>query len=96
MVAEMNIADNFEYKFNIEAVFSAKNPAFGMSADAANLAAFYEFLVNDGRTRDGNQLVSERLIKSYIYLPSFQSWGVEAQPGGQTDLAHKAAQVRLP
>lgn len=65
MVAEMNIADNFEYKFNIDAVFSAKNPAFGMSADAANLAAFYEFLVNDGRTRDGNQLVSERLIKSY-------------------------------
>ncbi len=65
VVAEMNIADNFEYKFNIEAVFSAKNPAFGMSADAANLAAFYEFLVNDGCTRDGNQLVSKGLIKCY-------------------------------
>ena len=65
MVAEMNIADNFEYKFNIEAVFSAKNPAFGMSADAANLAAFYEFLVNDGRTRDGNQLISEQFLKRY-------------------------------
>jgi len=65
VVAEMNIADNFEYKFNIEAVYSAKNPAFGMSADAANLAAFYEFLVNDGCTRDGNQLIPERLIKRY-------------------------------
>lgn len=65
MVGEMNVADNFEYKFNIEAVFSAKNPAFGMSADAANLAAFYEFLANGGRTRDCNQLISEHVIKSY-------------------------------
>lgn len=65
VVAEMNVAENFEYKFNIEAVFSAKNPAFGMSSDAANLAAFYEFLVNDGRTRDGKKLIPEQLIKSY-------------------------------
>ena len=65
VVAEMNIADNFEDKFNNEAVFSAKNPAFGMSADAANLAAFYEFLLNNGRTRDGNQLLPDQMIKSY-------------------------------
>lgn len=37
-----------------------------------------------------------RQYDGYIYLPTFQSWEPEAQPGGQPDLAHKAAQGRLP
>ncbi len=54
MIAEMNVADGFEIKNNDNAVFSTKNSAFGMVADASNLAAFYEFLVNNGQRSDGD------------------------------------------
>lgn len=65
MVAGMNVADGFEEKNNDAAVFSAKNPAFSMVTDAVSLAAFYEFLVNGGRTYDGQQLISEKTIRRY-------------------------------
>ncbi|MDH5302122.1 MAG: beta-lactamase family protein [Gammaproteobacteria bacterium] len=67
MVADMNIADGFEVKNNDMAVFSAKNPAFGMIADASNLAAFYEFLVQRGRTHSGEQLIDASLIDRYTH-----------------------------
>jgi len=65
MVAGMNVAEDFEIKNNNQAVFSAGNPAFSMVADAANLAAFYEFLVNGGRTRSGESLIAEPLLRTY-------------------------------
>lgn len=65
MVAEMNIAHGFEEKMNIAEVFSAQNPAFGMSSDAANLAAFYEFLVMGGKTKEGTQLIPAEIIQRY-------------------------------
>lgn len=65
VVAEMNVADRFEELNNDLLVFTAENPAFSMVSDACSLAAFYEFLVNGGRTNEGQQLVSEDIIKRY-------------------------------
>lgn len=65
MIAGMDVADGFEEKNNDLAVFSAANPAFSMVADAANLAAFYEFLVNGGRSQTGEQLIAGELIERY-------------------------------
>ncbi len=61
-VAGMDVADRFEEKNNDPAVFAAGNPAFSMVADAASLAAFYEFLVNGGRV-EGRQLIPEQLVQ---------------------------------
>jgi CubicO group peptidase (beta-lactamase class C family) len=64
-IAGMDVADRFEEKNNDPAVFAAGNPAFSMTADAASLAAFYEFLVNGGRI--GNkQLIQEKILNHYI------------------------------
>lgn len=65
IVAEMNVAEDFEEKNNDDAVFAAANPAFSMVTDAANLAAFYEFLVTGGQTQDGKQLIPEDIIRKY-------------------------------
>lgn len=65
VIAGMDVADRFEEKNNDPAVFAAGNPAFGMVADAANLAAFYELLTNGGRTRNGDQVLKEGSIKLY-------------------------------
>ncbi len=61
-VAGMDVADRFEEKNNDLAVFAAGNPAFGMVADAASLAAFYQFLVDGGRMGD-LRLVPEALVQ---------------------------------
>jgi CubicO group peptidase (beta-lactamase class C family) len=61
-VAGMDVADRFEEKNNDPAVFAAGNPAFSMVADAASLAALYEFLVNGGRMGD-RQLIPEQLLQ---------------------------------
>ncbi len=71
MVAEMNVADDFEVKNNDNAVFSAKNSAFGMVADASNLAAFYEFLVNNGKSPGGEQLISKDVLENYTHQQIF-------------------------
>jgi CubicO group peptidase (beta-lactamase class C family) len=65
VVAEMDVADRFEEKNNDSAVFAAGNPAFGMVADAASLAAFYELLVNGGRMRNGDQLIRQEFVQRY-------------------------------
>ena len=59
MIAGMDVADRFEEKNNDAAVFSAGNPAFSMVADAASLAAFYEFLLH------GNAQIDKALIDTY-------------------------------
>lgn len=65
VIAGMDVADRFEEKNNDPAVFAAGNPAFGMVADAANLAAFYELLTNGGRARNGDQIIKDEFIKLY-------------------------------
>ena len=40
-------------------------PGAGLVSDAATLAAFYEFLVAGGATREGKQLLSEKTIRTY-------------------------------
>lgn len=65
VIAGMDVADRFEEKNNDPAVFAAGNPAFGMVADAANLAAFYELLTNGGRTRNGEQIIEEEYVNRY-------------------------------
>jgi len=64
-VAGMNIAEGFEEKNNDYSVFSAANPAFSMVSDAANLAAFYEFLINGGVTKNGKKLISKNILSTY-------------------------------
>lgn len=59
MIAGMDVADRFEEKNNDAAVFAAGNPAFSMVADAASLAAFYEFLLH------GNAQIDKALINTY-------------------------------
>lgn len=66
-VAGMDVAKNFETINNDSAVFSACNPAFSMVADASSLAAFYEFLVNDGASSSGKQLLSSQLLNDYLH-----------------------------
>jgi len=63
-VAGINVADGFELQ-NSETYLEARNPATSLVCDAASLAAFYEFLVNGGRTLTGKQLISEKIIKKY-------------------------------
>lgn len=65
VVAEMDVAERFEEKNNDPAVFAGGNPAFGMVADAANLAAFYELLTNGGRMRNEEQLIGAEFVKRY-------------------------------
>lgn len=62
IVAGMNVASRFEEKNNDPAVFSSGNPAFGMVADAANLAACYELLIDHGRARNGARLLDDELV----------------------------------
>ncbi len=65
MIAGMNVAEDFEVRNNSAAVFSAGNPAFSMVADAASLAAVYEFLVAGGRSRDHRQLINADQLRLY-------------------------------
>ena len=63
-VAGVNVAENFETQ-NDEEFFESRNTSVSLVCDAASLAAFYEFLVNDGRTPDGRQLISDKTLKRY-------------------------------
>ncbi len=60
-----NIANNFEESMNDQACFDSMNPAYNMISDAASLAAFYEFLLNKGKSSAGNQLISAQTILNY-------------------------------
>ena len=64
-VVDMDVAEGFEEKNNSHAVFSAANPAISMVADAANLAALYEFLVQGGQTQQGEHYMDANLLGRY-------------------------------
>lgn len=64
IVAGMNVAEGFEGQ-NSEQFFNARNPATSLVSDAASLAAFYDFLLNGGKTPAGQQLISEKTIRQY-------------------------------
>jgi CubicO group peptidase (beta-lactamase class C family) len=72
MVAGRNVAEEFEEQ-NGEQFFSANNPAVSLVSDAASLAGFYEFLLMDGTTPNGQQLISADIIKRYTARNTF-SW----------------------
>jgi CubicO group peptidase (beta-lactamase class C family) len=63
-VAGVNVAENFEWQ-NSEQFFNARNPAVSLVCDAASLAAFYDFLLDGGKTSVGKQLITERIIRKY-------------------------------
>lgn len=65
MVGGNNVAENFEKINNSAELFESTNPAFSMVTDAASLAAFYEFLLNNGMTSAGEQLIAEKSIRRY-------------------------------
>ena len=65
MVAGFNAAYKFEEKTNAKLFFDSLNPAFTLVTDAASLAAFYDFILNGGRTASGKQLVSEQTLRQY-------------------------------
>jgi len=65
MVAGANAADYFEEAQTSLRLFESMNPAICMVSNAASLAAFYEFLVGGGVTRDGKRLLDEVLLHSY-------------------------------
>jgi CubicO group peptidase (beta-lactamase class C family) len=65
IVSGVNVAEGFEEKNNSIEQINSMNPAVSLVTDAANLAAFYEFLVNGGVTHTGEQLISQQVIKKY-------------------------------
>jgi CubicO group peptidase (beta-lactamase class C family) len=72
MVAGVNVASEFEMQ-NSAQFLNARNPATSLVTDAANLAAFYDFLLAGGRTPEGKQLISERTLQQYT-TRNYQGW----------------------
>lgn len=64
MVAGTNVAAGFEAQ-NSPLILNARNPAISLVCDAGSLAIFYDFLLADGKTPAGEQLLSEVTIKKY-------------------------------
>ena len=65
MIGGFNAAYRFEEMTNAKLYFDSLNPAFTLISDAASLAAFYDFILNGGRTPSGEQLISERTLRQY-------------------------------
>lgn len=65
MVAGFNAAYKFEEMTNAKLFFDSLNPAFTLITDAASLAAFYDFILNGGRTASGERLISEQTLRRY-------------------------------
>jgi len=65
MVAGYNVADNYESLANDPEFFKSRNTSFTLIANAASLAAFYEFLINGGIIHNGERMVSEKILKEY-------------------------------
>jgi len=63
-VAGINVAEGFETQ-NDGLFFESRNTSVTLICDATSTAAFYEFLVNGGRTPGEQQLVSEKTLKKY-------------------------------
>jgi CubicO group peptidase (beta-lactamase class C family) len=72
IVAGMNVAKDFEGQ-NTAQFFNARNPATCLVSDAASLAAFYDFLLNGGKTPAGQQLISKETLHRYT-TRNFLSW----------------------
>ena len=66
-VAGINVAEGFESQNNVT-YLEARNPATSLVCDSASLAAFYQFLMNGGKTPTGQQLISERTLRKYTTL----------------------------
>jgi CubicO group peptidase (beta-lactamase class C family) len=64
MVAGTNVAETFEEQ-NTAQFLEAQNPATSLVCDAASLAAFYDLLLNRGKTRAGHPLISEETLQKY-------------------------------
>jgi CubicO group peptidase (beta-lactamase class C family) len=67
MVAGVNVAENFELQ-NSQQFFEAENPATSMVTDAASLASFYQFILQDGITISGKRLISKETLSKYTTL----------------------------
>ncbi|OGV50074.1 MAG: hypothetical protein A3F46_08920 [Legionellales bacterium RIFCSPHIGHO2_12_FULL_42_9] len=65
IVPSAKVADIYEKSSNPDESFKSVNPAFSLITDAASLAAFYEFLVNNGVTNTGKKILSEKIIHEY-------------------------------
>lgn len=65
MVGGFNAAYKFEEMTNAKLYFDSLNPAFTLISDAASLAAFYDFILNGGKTPSGEQLISESTLRQY-------------------------------
>lgn len=64
LVAGINVAQDFEAQ-NSEQFLNARNPATSLVSDAASLAAFYDFLLSNGKTPTGQQLISVKKLRQY-------------------------------
>jgi CubicO group peptidase (beta-lactamase class C family) len=73
MVAGIDVADDFEGRNNSASQFNSENPAVSLVANAACLAAFYEFLLAGGVTRTGKRLISEKTLEKYT-TRNFVGW----------------------
>jgi CubicO group peptidase (beta-lactamase class C family) len=65
MVTGIDVAPEFEERNNSTQQFNSENPAVSLVSDGASLAGFYEFLVNKGVTRSGEQLISDTTLEKY-------------------------------
>ncbi|MCJ7625383.1 MAG: beta-lactamase family protein [Anaerolineaceae bacterium] len=65
MVSGINVAEDFEGSNNSVEQINSMNPAVSMVTDAASLAAFYEFLLNNGVTSSGKQVISKKVLQKY-------------------------------
>jgi CubicO group peptidase (beta-lactamase class C family) len=72
IVAGYNVAETFEWQ-NSEEFFASQNPATSLVTDANSLAAFYAFLLADGATPEGTQLISANVLRGYTTRAAF-SW----------------------
>lgn len=65
MVAGFNAAYKFEEMTNAKLFFDSLNPAFTLITDAASLAAFYDFILNEGVTASGERLIAGQVLRQY-------------------------------
>jgi CubicO group peptidase (beta-lactamase class C family) len=65
IVSGINVAENFEGTNNSIEQINSMNPAVSIVTDAASLAAFYEFLLNNGIANSGKRILSEKILRKY-------------------------------
>ena len=64
IVAGTNVAETYEAQNSVEYLDSG-NPSVCLVSDAASLAAFYDFLLAGGVTRDGRRILREQTIRRF-------------------------------